>query len=71
MYKVRMVVTGFQLIEDTDYTQFFSPMVKLTTWALIGLAVKKEFYLEYLDVNKAFLLSDLDEEIYMMQPQDL
>jgi len=66
--KVRFIVKGFQQIEGIDYTDIFSPVVKLTTIRVIlRLVAAANLYLEQLDVKTAFLHSDLDEEIYMKQ----
>jgi hypothetical protein len=44
--------------------------VKLTTIRLIlGIVAAENLHLEQLDVKTAFLHSDLEEDIYMRQPQ--
>ncbi|KAL5769829.1 hypothetical protein ACOSP7_013983 [Xanthoceras sorbifolium] len=69
-YKARMVVKGFQQKEGIDYNEIFSPVVKLTTIRLVLKIIAAEnLHLEQLDVKTAFLHGDLEEEIYMRQPE--
>ena len=69
-YKARLVVKGFQQKEGVDYTEIFSPVVKLTTIILVlGLVSVEDLDLEQLDVKTAFLYGDLEEDIYMNQPK--
>ena len=64
------MVKGFQQIEGIDYYEIFSPVVKLTTIRLmLSIVTTKGLYLEQLDVKTAFLHGDLEEEIYMQQPE--
>ncbi|KAE8725120.1 Polyadenylate-binding protein 7 [Hibiscus syriacus] len=69
-YKARLVVKGFQQKEGIDYNEIFSPVVKLST---IGLVLKivavENLHLEQLYVKTTFLHGDLEEEIYMRQPE--
>lgn len=47
-----------------------SPVVKMTTIRLVLSIVAAEgLHLEQLDVKTAFLHGDLDEDIYMAQPE--
>ncbi|GJY00665.1 retrovirus-related pol polyprotein from transposon TNT 1-94 [Tanacetum coccineum] len=53
-----------------DYNEIFSPVVKMTTIRLVlSIIATENLYLEQLDVKTAFLHGDLDEYIYMTQPQ--
>ncbi|BBH04062.1 Toll-Interleukin-Resistance domain family protein [Prunus dulcis] len=69
-YKARLVVKGFQQKEGVDYTDIFAPVVKLNTIrSVLSIVAIEDLYLEQLDVKTAFLHGDLDEEIYMHQPE--
>ena len=69
-YKARLVVKGFQQKKGIDYLEIFSPIVKMSTIRLVlGMVVAKNLHLEQLDVKTAFLQGDLEEKIYMIQPE--
>jgi hypothetical protein len=71
-FKARLVVEGFSQIPGVDYTDFFSPVVKHTSIrAFFGIVAMHDLELEQLDVKTAFLHGELEEEIYMDQPEGL
>ena len=69
-YKAKLVVKGFQQKEGIDFNEIFSPVVKMTTIRLVlSIVAAENLHLEQLDVKTAFLHGDLDEDIYMTQPE--
>ncbi|KAK5773310.1 hypothetical protein PVK06_049616 [Gossypium arboreum] len=68
-YKARLVAKGYAQKEGIDYNEVFSPVVKhLSIRILLALVAQYDLELVQLDVKTAFLHGDLEEEIYMTQP---
>jgi hypothetical protein len=62
MFKV--VTKGYNQIEGLDYFDTYSPVAKLTTGILvIALASIHHWFIHQLDVNNAFLYSELQEDM--------
>ena len=68
--KARLVARGFSQIYGIDYLDTYAPVVKLASIRIL-LAIAAIFDLEIhqMDVVTAFLAGDLEEEIYMEQPE--
>ena len=69
-HKDRLVLKGFGQKKGIDFDEIFSPVVKMTSIRVaLGLVASMDLELEQLDVKTAFLHGDLEEEIYMEQPE--
>ena len=69
-YKARLVAKGFSQVQGVDFNDVFSPVVKHSSIrVLLALVTMYDLELEQLDVKTAFLHGELDEKIYMKQPE--
>ena len=69
-YKARLVIRGFDQRKGIDYFDTYSPVTKIATIrSLIALAAIFDLVVHQMDVKTAFLNGDLEEEIYMTQPE--
>jgi hypothetical protein len=69
-YKVRLVVKGFAQKRGIYFDKIIYVVVKMTSIkTILSLVVVEDLHLEQLDVKETFLHGDLEEEIYMQQPQ--
>ncbi len=68
--KARLVARGFTQVEGKDYEEIFAPTAKCVTVRLIiSLATSQNWAMEQADIDTTFLWSDIEEDIYMQQPE--
>lgn len=61
---------GYDQIEGLDYNETFSPVVRMATMRLLfAISAILDLEVQQMDVKTAFLNGDLNEVIYMKQPQ--
>lgn len=69
-YKARLVAKGFTQIPNIDYKETYAPVASMTTVRMfLSIANQNSMHIIQFDVKTAFLYGDLDEELYMEQPE--
>jgi hypothetical protein len=69
-YKARLVIQGFRQKEGIDFFDTYAPVARISTIRLLlALAAIHNLVIHQMDVKTAFLNGELDEEIYMHQPE--
>ena len=69
-YKARLVAKGYSQTEGVDFNEVFSLVVKHTSIrVLLGMVAWFDIELEQLDVKTTFLHGELEEQIFMPQPE--
>ena len=70
-YKVRLVACGYSQVAGNDFHETFAPTAKFKSICIVlNLAAIFEWNIHGLDIENAFLESNLDETIYMKMPTD-
>ena len=68
-HKAQLVARGLTQAHGIDYTETFSPVVRMNSIRVIlSLVVNLNWSLHQLDVSSAFLYGDLTEQVFMEQP---
>lgn len=70
-YKARIVAQGFTQKYGVDYDEVFAPVAKQVTFRmLLSIASHRKMYVKHVDVKTAYLNRQLEETIYMRQPEE-
>jgi len=65
-FKVRLVACGYTQVPGVDFTDSYAPVITDVSWRILIVAMLVwKLDARIIDVETAFLLGDLDEEIYM------
>eukprot|EP00253_Pinus_taeda_P013245 PITA_13245 len=69
-YKARLVAKGYSEVARIDFGDIFSSVAKVSSIRLLlSIATAFDLEVEQMDVMTTFLHGDLEEEIYMKEPE--
>ena len=69
-YKARLCAKGYTQKSGIDYKETFAPVAKFASIrTLLAIAAFYDLEIHQMDVKTAFLNGDLEEDIYMIQPE--
>ena len=69
-FKASLVVKGYTQKEGVDYEETFSPVAMLKSIIiLLSIVAHYDYEIWQMDVKTAFLNGNLEEKIYMIQPE--
>jgi hypothetical protein len=68
-YKARLVACGYSQVEGVDYSETFAPVARHTSLrVMLNLSAQEDMEIHQSDVDTAFLIPNLEEEVYMILP---
>ena len=68
--KARLVYKGYAQVEGQDFDETFAPVARLESIRMfLAYSCHKNFKVYQMDVKSTFLNGDLEEEVYMEQPE--
>jgi hypothetical protein len=68
--KARLVCKGYAQVEGVDFEETFSPVARIEAIRMfLAFACYKKFKVYQMDVKSTFLNGDLEEEVYVEQPE--
>jgi hypothetical protein len=71
-HKVRVVARGDKQKAGVDYKETFAPVMRLeSVRAILHIGAAEDWDINHIDVKMAFLHGELEEEIYMEQPDGM
>jgi hypothetical protein len=69
-YKARFVARGFSQVEEIDYEETFAPVARYNSIrTIITIATSMGWKLHQMDVKTTFLNGEIEEEVYIEQPE--
>src|SRR3954465_13659342 len=70
VYKAQLVAKGFRQIQGVDYEETFSPVAMIKSIRiLLAIVAYHDYEIWQMDVKTAFLNGNIEEELYMIQPE--
>lgn len=69
-YRARLVARGFSQVHGLDFNETYAPVVNMASVRLLfAYAATQSLHMKQFDVKTAFLYGNLDETVYMEQPE--